>query len=58
MNECPRCKEDKPLLYRVHSEFLNELACAECAREAALLAHIGGIWVEKIDEKIDRKNLG
>jgi len=49
---CPRCHENKPLLYRVRSDLLDEPACEECARDAAKL----GLWVEKIDDKGPRIN--
>jgi len=49
---CPRCKEEKPLLYRVKSDLIDGIVCAECARAAKAL----DLWVEKIDEKANPKN--
>ena len=44
---CARCKEDRPIVYRVRSEILNDLVCFECARAAMLLDLI----VERIEQK-------
>lgn len=49
---CARCKQDKPLCYRVKSDLLDDLVCAECAEAARKV----DLWVEKIDEEANRKN--
>jgi len=49
---CPRCKEEKPLLYRVKSDLIDEIVCAQCSVAAKAM----DLWVEKIDEKANRKN--
>ncbi len=42
----------KPLIYRVYSDALDELACRECAQAALLL----GLWVRRIDDD-ERRSL-
>jgi len=43
---CPRCEEDKPLLYRVKSDLIDEVVCAECAVQAMAL----DLWVGEVNE--------
>ncbi len=47
---CPRCKFEKPLMFRVTSDLISEVVCATCAL-AALEAELDVTVIEDEGEK-------
>ncbi len=43
---CPRCKDEKPLMFKVSSDLISEVVCATCAL-AAIEADLDVVKVEE-----------